>query len=212
MTKLKIGVVDDHAMFRDGLMINLNTHFHITLKAENGIDMIEKLEALNESEIPEIIIVDIKMPEMDGFETVKWLRSNLPQIKILILTMSDDSTKILEMYKLGVKSYLTKNMTSKELIEAITAVSDGELYINQKIAKIILLNAIKNSTMNSLTQRESQILELLCSDKTYREIAIELKLSVRTVEVHRENIFRKLDVNNRTSLALKAAELNLLKK
>jgi len=215
---MNIGIVDDHEIFRDGLKTLLPPdEMKITLEAENGIDMIDKLKTIQKEKIPDVLLVDIKMPVMDGYETVDWLLSHFPQINIIALTMFDNEDSILRMVKLGVKSYLTKNVNRKELLTAIRTVNDGHHYFTDKVTRFIVQSVqqqIKSTNseikINDLSEKEIKFLKLVCTEKTYSEIAAEMQLSLRTIDGYRESLFTKLNVKSRTGLVLFASKNQLV--
>lgn len=213
----KVALIDDHLLFRSGLASILSSNqIEVVLDAENGADMIEKLKQLKKSCLPNIFIVDINMPIMDGFETVSWLNQNYPECKLIILTMYNEPEIVMKMIRLGVKSYLTKNLSPSELFQAISLVNDNKFYFPNEITGIIvssnqsLKESIDRTTRLSLTEREVQLLQLMCTEMTYKEIADKLHVSPRTVDVYRDNLFAKLNVKSRAGLILKAIKMNLI--
>lgn len=215
---MRIGIVDDHKIIRDGLkMILPENEFTVTLEAENGIDMIEKIKLLTKSTFPEIFIIDVNMPIMDGFETVSWLRSKYSNINIIILSMYEDTDSILRMVKLGVKSYLSKRISTNVLLNAIRTVYEQKFYFPEEVTSVIVKGYQENTSpdnsefkLSNLSEREIQILKLFCTEKSYQEIASEMNLSIRTIEGYRESLFSKLKVKTRVGLVFTALKNNLL--
>lgn len=216
---IKIAIIDDHILFQSGLTSLFSEHdnLEVVLVADNGQDMITKLKALNKTNLPDVFIVDISMPIMDGIETVKWLNKNSPGAKIVMLTMIDKPEVVMELIKLGVKSYLTKDKSPSELIMAISLVHDNKYFFPDEITKIIVSSHQKhNESINdpkdipNLTERELQLLRLSCTEMTYSEIANEMQISPRTVDAFRSSLFEKLNVKSRVGLVLVALKLKLI--
>lgn len=213
-----IALVEDHLLFRAGLRsLLLTDKFEIVIEAGNGLDLIEKLKSVKKSSFPEIFIVDIMMPLMDGFETVLWLNENFPQSKVIVLTMQDNPAVVMRMLKLNVKSYLVKSIEPNELLKAINQVKIDKFYFNNDVISV-LMSSIRNKNhleqnviqLSDFTEREIQFLKLSCSDLTYAEIAQTMDISQRTVDAYRNSVFEKLNVKSRTGLALEAIRLRLV--
>ena len=211
-----IAIVDDHAMFRKGLMslINLFPNYEVLLDAASGKDFIEQL---NPKRLPDIVLLDISMPEMDGYETAEWLHNTHPNVKILALSTMDSETAIIKMIKSGAKGYVLKDADPAELKLAFDEViSRGYFYndlITRKVMKSInLLTDDKNptSTFAKLTAREVEFLKYTCTELTYKEIADKMFVSVRTVEGYRDALCEKLDLKTRIGLALYAIKNKLV--
>ena len=215
---IRLALVDDHAIIRKGLtgIIELmDTRCSILFEAENGVDLQEKLIKDNE---PDIILLDINMPVMDGFETVVWLNANFPKIKILVLTMLDDEESIERMLTLGVKGYLSKDIGPQELHIAINKIMNGGFYYTDLIAGQ-LINFLRNKNNESeaklaghklLNDNEKNFLQLACSDLTYSEIASQMFLSPKTIDGYRISLFHKLQVKSRVCMALYAVKHELV--
>lgn len=216
VTKKSIAIVDDHTMFRRGLatLINLFEGYEILFDASNGSEFIKKL---NPQQLPDIALLDIQMPQMDGYQTAEWITKNYPQIKILVLSTMDAETAIIKMIRFGAKGYVLKEAEPKELKQAFDEVlAEGYFYndaITRKIMKSLsMLANDKNSVgMNErLNERELQFLQMACSEKSYHEIAAEMFLSERTIDGYRESLFRKCKVNTRVGLVLFAIKNDLV--
>ena len=214
----KIAIVDDHSLIRSGLAALIgSSNFNLILEAENGRDMIEKINKIPKTSFPDVIIVDISMPKMDGFETVAWLKKNYPSINIIVLTMRTSTEDVMKMVKLGVKSYIPKDATTVDLLKAIEDVSRNKFYFPSEITEIIVAshqlteNSNKTNTLVSLlTVRELEFLTLASSELTYKEIADSMGVSPRTVDAFRDALFEKLGVKTRVGLALMAVKHNLI--
>jgi two-component system, NarL family, response regulator DegU len=201
MKQLKVYIADDHTLFRKA-MVNLLRSFErvVDVKdAENG----KELLTLVKYEVPDVAIVDLQMPVMDGAETSKQILQKYPDVKIIILTMHDSNKYILHMMELGVHAFLLKNTEPDELEKAIYAVADKDFYHNELVASVLRKNVKERKVgqrplfqQAELTEREKEILLLICQELTMKEIGQRLFLSENTVRNHRVNIMEKVGVNN----------------
>lgn len=210
MDKIKIAIVDDHQLFRDGIysLLSLNEHFAVILSANNGRSFFEQLAKDN---LPDVILLDLTMPEMDGFEVLKRLRKDFKTIKTIALSMHDDGNYIMKCARSGAYGYLLKNTDPDELVAAINQVYAGKKYFSKAISdRMINIMAIEGSTTKKLSARETEILNLIAKGHTTKEIASQLYISTRTVETHRVNMMKKLSVKNVAELIKKASQLNIL--
>ncbi len=210
--KHTVAVVDDHQLFRSGIQKLINDRlpeWEVLMSASDGKEFISMLEV--SKVLPEIVILDISMPGMDGFETSEWLKKNYPAIKILVLTMYDGEDAIVRMLKNGVKGYLTKSTKTENIIDALIAISENDFYYSDFLsAKLIHSISNMNEEQLSFSARELEVLELLCSELTVAEIADKLFISPRTVDAHRDNVFKKLNVKTRQGLLREALKRNLI--
>ena len=205
---ISISLIDDHLLLRDALanVINGFSNCNVISAAANGKEFIE---ALNERSIPDIVILDLNMPQMDGYETAKWLTANHPEISIIILTMFNSDTALLRLLKLGVKAFLKKDTQPKELELAIKSVMSNGYYYSQdtsgKLASVFH-NPNKHFGIQSviLTDNEINFLRMASSEMTYKEIAQQLFISPRTVDNYRDQLFEKLNIKSRVGLAMYA--------
>jgi DNA-binding NarL/FixJ family response regulator len=214
---VKVALVDDHELIRQGLstlVVSLGYICHF--EANNGQQMIEKL---NKIDLPDIILLDINMPEMDGFETIEWLNKHFPNIKILILSMYDNEEKIKKALLLGAKGYLLKDARPEELNEAIdTVMSKGYYYPNFLTEeRLDLLNDLKKleesfEDSKNLTINEIEFLQLVCSGTSYNEVAKEMRLSRNETKNLRNGLLKKLNVKNQIELRIYAQEKRLFYK
>ncbi|MBC7886199.1 MAG: response regulator transcription factor [Saprospiraceae bacterium] len=212
--KLRIGIVDDHILLRDALIDVINDYHdcEVTLRAANGLEMIGQVRHGN---IPDIIILDLNMPFMDGYETAKWLVENNPAINILVLSMFDSEITIIRLLRTGVKAFLKKDTHPGELKHAIKSVMAEGYYYPQTISGK-LANVFHNPDKSVFTQplvlneNEIKFLKLSCSELTYKEMAKELFVSPRTVDNYRDQLFEKLDVKSRVGLAMYAIKNGII--
>jgi len=212
---IKIALVDDEILFRKGIsfLLQREQNIDIIFEASNGDELISHLEK-NETK-PDIIIMDLKMPVLNGVEATKIIRKAFPEIKIIALTSYDTKSFIANMIQVGAVSYLIKNTTPKDLIHTINEVAVKGFYYNESVLKTIQDTIIspKNSKggleTNFLSPREVEILQLICQQKTTAEIADHLFLSPRTVEGHRNNLLLKTESRNIAGLVVYAIQNDL---
>lgn len=203
--KKTIVIVDDHLLIAkalEGIIDNFND-FQVIYVAENGQDLIDKFKAKHQ--IPEIILMDISMPIMDGFETVLWLKNNYPGIKVMALSMQGDDNSVIKMIKNGAKGYLLKNTHPRDLEEALIKLKDDGFFYPEWASKIIFSNI--NSNKNGvravrISDREKEFLTYTVTELSYKEIAEKMCCSPRTVESYRDQLCDKLELKTRVGLAV----------
>ena len=218
MSKIKsysVILADDHVLLRDALasLINTFAEFHVIDVAANGMDVIAIFEKGN---IPHLIILDLNMPLMDGYETTRWLLENHPKVKILILTMYDSEIALIRLLQVGVRGFLKKDVHPTELKTAILSVAeDGYYYSNDATGKLASFFHRNHSSQLSiekalLTANEIDFLKLASTDMTYKEIAQKMNLSPRVIDGHRDTLFDKLSVKSRVGLAIYAVKTGIV--
>ena len=213
MKKIKVFLVDDHKLFRNGLTLLMENEKDVVVtgEAENGKQFCEAIE----QEQPDVVLMDIEMPEMDGFQATEAACRKYPGIKVISLTMFGEEHYYLKMIEAGAKGFILKNSDIDEVIKAIKTVYNGGTYFSQEI----LYNVVKNiqdvrketGPLFELSSRENEVLELICKGLSNTEIASELNISKRTVEKHRSNILDKTQTHNTASLVMYAVENKLVK-
>lgn len=204
-----IVLTDDHVLLRNGLASVIQKESHnVLFEADNGKDLIEKLKRNN---IPDLVLLDINMPEMDGYDTAKWLKENHPDVKVLALSMYDNETSIIRMLKSGARGYILKDCEPSELKSAIESVlKKGYYYSDLVSGKLIhAINTLddEDNALKSLVQlsdRETEFLKYACSEMTYKEIADKMFVSPRTIDGYRDALFEKLQLKTRVGLVLYA--------
>lgn len=204
-----IAIVDDHALFRKGLasLINYFPGYKVLFDATNGKDFIQQLHPQH---LPDIVLLDITMPGMDGYATAEWLRLNHPQIKTLALSTMDSEMAIVKMIKHGAKGYVLKDAEPVELRRAFDEVLSQGYFFNELVTRKVMqsVNILTNDAntfgLIRLTERELDFLKRLCSEKSYAEIAADMFVSPRTVEGYRNAVCEKLQLKTRTGLAIYA--------
>lgn len=191
----------------------VNQDFTILFEADNGYDMQMKIDPHN---LPDIILMDVNMPGMDGFASVEWLVRSFPKIKVLVISMVEKEASVLRMLKLGVKGYLSKDVEPKELGEAISAIMNKGFYYTDFITGMLVHSLQHNQAeediraLGTLNEREKEFMYHACTELTYSEIAVKMFVSPKTVDGYRNIVFDKLKVKNRVGLVLYALRNNLI--
>lgn len=208
-----IVIVDDHLLFSGSLekLISTFSGFKVIYHACNGKELQKKLK--EEDSIPEIILLDINMPVMDGFETAVWLTENHPDIKIIALSMDDDEKVILKMLRNGAKGYLLKDIHPDKLRIALQEVIDRGYYHSERVTAT-LMHSIQpsfNKEEVKFKKNELTFLQLACSEMTYKEIASVMSLSPKTIDGYRQELFNKLHVKNRVGLVIYGLKNDIIK-
>ncbi|MCG8576661.1 MAG: response regulator transcription factor [Flavobacteriales bacterium] len=209
MKAVKLAIVDDHDLFARGMKSLLEPFNYIetVITASNGLDFIEQLKTT--TTLPDIVLLDLKMPKMDGIETLEHLRRDFPTIKCIILSMHEDEQFVLHLIKMGANGYLIKDSKVLEVKEAIDVVMEKDYYYNDFLLKIMrkgLTNNTKSqkkpklSNSEELTEREIEVLDLICQQYTTQEIGEKLFLSKRTIEGYRKKLLEKTNTKNTAGL------------
>lgn len=198
----KVALVDDHELLRNGLarIIERFDNYKVAFEAGNGKEFIE---ALSKNEEPDIILLDISMPEMDGFETAAWVKKHLPKCRILVLSMTDNESTVIRMINLGARGYILKDSKPVVLKSAFDHIIQKGYYSNDLISSRLIYEVQHGTFRNMIiSPREKEFLQLVCSDLTYKEIAEKMNASPRTVDNYRDSLFIKFDIKSRVGLAL----------
>ena len=202
-------LTDDHILLRNGLAELVKSLGHTVLfEADNGKNFIAKLDS---KLLPDVVLMDINMPEMDGFETASWIKNNHPEIKVLALSMYDNETSIIRMLKCGAKGYILKDSEPAELKSAIAAVMDKGFYYSDLVSGKLMhaINKLDDESdglksLVPLNDRETDFLKHTCSELTYKEIADKMFVSPRTIDGYRDALFEKLQLKTRVGLVMYA--------
>ena len=208
MSKISVALVDDHVVLRNGLagIINELNDYHVIAQANNGKEFTNHIVLQKIS--PDVVLLDVSMPHMNGFETAQWITKNLPLAKILVLSMFDDEKSIIKMIRSGAKGYILKDCEPHELENALNnVVHKGYHYTDLINGKLIhAINKLEDEEhteiKNNITHKEKEFLKLTCSEMTYKEIAGIMCLGVRTIEGYRDILFNKLQLKTRVGLVL----------
>lgn len=211
MSKIRVLIVDDHAILREGIRSLLASHDDIEVvgEASDGREAADKARQLN----PDVILMDVAMPLMDGLEATRRIRKDNPRIKVLILTQYDNKEYVLSSIKAGASGCVPKRVVASELVSAIRAVHSGDSFLYPSAAKFLIedyLQRVEEDPYDRLTEREREILKLVAEGRTNREIADMLSISVKTVLGHRTSLMEKLDIHNRTELIKYAIRKGLI--
>lgn len=212
--EIQIAVVDDHQLFREGLIgliEQLDPRFKVILEANNGQVLIDQLE---KGLAPDLILLDLNMPILDGLATVKHLQEHDLKQKCLVLTMRDDELTLIQLLKAGAKGFLNKDVESEELKKAILSVHYEGVYHSEFIAGV-LVNSLQQAsdkiiTKSQLNEQELRFIELACSEYTYKEIADIMCLSSKTIDGYRGRLFEKLNLKSRVGLVLYAIQNKII--
>jgi len=209
--KIKVALVDDHKLFRKGMLelINDFSGYTVLWEAENGKDFTLKISPQN---LPDVVLLDISMPVMDGFETARWLEQRYPEIKILALSMHNDDETIMKMLKSGVNGYILKNADPAELEQALKTLIQKGSYFTNRVTEILVRSLHQPKPPKvEITDREKEFLKLACTELPYKSFAPILEVHPRTVEAIRETMFRKLEVVSRVGLVIYAIKHSIFK-
>jgi DNA-binding NarL/FixJ family response regulator len=212
MEKILLGLTDDETLFRKGVRFLLEEYddLEVIIEASNGLELLQQLRSNNQ--IPEVLLLDLQMPEMDGIQTTEQLQKEYPSIKVIILTTHYSKAFIKNMIELGASSYLPKNSDPGEVLRTIREVATKGFYYNDFVMEVIRENLMnktpsrKASLEIQFTAREKEVLELICQQLTTSEIAEKLFISPRTVDGHRNNLLEKTGSRNTAGLVVYAYE------
>jgi DNA-binding NarL/FixJ family response regulator len=204
MEKIKITIVDDHLLFSQSLsfLIGSFKEFMVIGNYNNGKEFINAFS--KETERPDIVLLDVNMPIMDGHETIKWLKTNNPELKVLALSVNDDEETIMKMITNGAKGYLLKDTHPNIFKEALLDVYNKGFYYSEMVSGFLINKLGNNENKITLKEREIEFIKLACTEKTYKEIADDMYLSPKTIDGYRENLFQKLEIKTRIGLVLYA--------
>jgi DNA-binding NarL/FixJ family response regulator len=206
---ISIALVDDHRLFRSGIVYLINSlhRYSVLFEAADGEEMIRKI---NSKLRPQIILLDINMPKMDGISCAKWLKNAHPEIKVIVLSMFEDAEKVLTMVRMGVKGYLLKDAEPAEFEDALLKVSNNEIYYPEFVTRHLVHSINIDYTLAKLNSREIEFLKLSATELTYKEIAEQMCISSRTVDGYRDALFEKLQIKSRIGLVLYAIKNKLI--
>jgi two-component system nitrate/nitrite response regulator NarL len=217
MKNIKILIADDHEVVRDGLkniLVNLG-NVSVVAEVANGEDAVSAYDTTK----PDLVIMDISMPGMNGIEATRIIKENDPNAKILVLTMHDNQEYLNQIIRSGAKGFVLKNTDKEELLDAVKAVAAGENFFSKDISKLIIDNYIRSAKDSDrsdtykevpLTKREIEILKFIAEGNSNQEIANKLYISYNTVDTHRKNIMHKLSIKNTAGLVRYAIEKGLI--
>jgi DNA-binding NarL/FixJ family response regulator len=214
---VKIGLVEDHTLLRNTLAATLNHSaaskfdYAVVLEADHGEEMILQLNNV----VPDIMVLDVRMPKMDGVASATWLQAHHPEIKVMALSMFDDDKTIIRMIRAGASAFLPKTVNMAEMFAGLESLKEKGYY-NSDSVSVKMMNELRRGSDDTtqpkmFSERERRFLELCASDKTYKQIATEMYLSERTIEGYREAVFEKFHVQSRVGLVLEAIKKGVIK-
>ncbi|MCL5046078.1 MAG: response regulator transcription factor [Actinobacteria bacterium] len=214
MGKIRVLLADDHTIFRAGVrvLLELSPDLEVVGEAMDGADAVAKARQL----LPDVILMDVAMPGMDGLTAARQVMESRPECKVLLLTQYENKEYIMPALRLGVAGYVLKRAAADELVSAIRAVHEGKSFLDPSVAKIVMEayrspgRPDSDDSIDSLTEREREIMILLAKGRTLREIAELLQISPKTVDFHRSNLMQKLGLHNRADLARYAVKHGLV--
>ncbi len=216
MDVIRILIVDDHELVRNGLAVMLarQDDFSVVGEAQNGLEAVEKTRELH----PDVVLMDLRMPELNGVDAMRRIRDELPDLKFLVLTTYDTDEYIFDAIEAGAKGYLLKDASREELFRAVRAVHRGESLIEPGVQSRLLdrlaqlsRQATQTSSNDTLSGRETEVLQLMAHGSANKAIAAVLSISESTVKTHVSNIFQKLEVGQRTEAVTKAMSMAIIK-
>jgi two-component system, NarL family, invasion response regulator UvrY len=211
--KIQLAVTDDHALLRNALarLVNTLEGYSVIFEADNGKDLRAKIM---QHLVPDIVLLDVNMPEIDGFETTKWLQKNYPQIKVLVLSMMSDEGTIIKMFRLGAKGYLLKNTEPAELKLAMDAIINKNVYLSEYVSAKLVSGLNKDADRDIseiiLNEKEREFLRWTCTELSYKEIGEKMFVSARTADDYRQSLFLKLKVHSRVGLVMYAIKKGIV--
>ncbi|HVV55551.1 MAG TPA: response regulator transcription factor [Mucilaginibacter sp.] len=216
MKPINLAIADDHKIFRNGLKATLedNPDLNLIIEASNGKELIGQLA----TQVPDVILMDIKMPEMDGMQTTAYIHQHFNKVKVLALSMHNEDKYIVDMMKAGASGYLLKNAEPEEIIEAILTVYNKGFYFNERLSVTLIKQLVGPGSYNDnagqqtveLNDREVEVLKLVCQEYSNQEIADKIFLSVRTVEGYRARLFEKTGSKNLVGLVIFAIKRGII--
>jgi DNA-binding NarL/FixJ family response regulator len=205
---IKVALVDDHVLLRKGLAeLIRNIGYEVLFEADNGIDFQQKIKKDN---APDLVMLDINMPEMDGFATAQWIKQNYPLVKTMALSMYDNENSIIRMFKAGARGYILKDSEPSELKAALDSILTKGFYYSELVTGKLIhsINKMDDDgdvrSLVHLNAREIDFLKYACTEMTYKEIADKMFLSPRTIDGYRDDLFEKLNLKTRVGLVMYA--------
>jgi DNA-binding NarL/FixJ family response regulator len=208
MLNQTVVIVDDHRLFSSALseLINKFQRYSVIYEVQHGKELTERMKF--PQNVPDIILLDINMPVMDGFETAAWLRKNHPEVRVLALSMNSDEQSVISMIRAGAHGYVLKDIGPAELEKALDCLCDKGTYYTEMVTRHLVSSVTggdkTKAALPAMNERELEFLRYACSELTYKEIADKMNVSMRTVDGYREHLFQRLDVKSRVGLVMYA--------
>lgn len=208
-SKIKVALADDHVLLRRGLasLVNSFDEYTVVCEGDNGLDLQQKIK---KDDLPDLVLLDINMPKMDGFATAQWLKQTYPLVKILALSMYDNENSVIRMFKAGARGYILKDSEPPELKTALDSIMTKGYYYSELVTGKLIhtINKLDEDAdmrnLSHLNRNELQFLKLACTEMTYKEIADKMCLSPRTIDGYRDALFEKLNLKTRVGLVMYA--------
>lgn len=217
MEKIRVFLADDHKLFRDGIrsLLSASNEFEIVGEASDGLQLVNNISKVD----PDIIITDISMPGLNGIEAIKQILAEKKDLKVLILSMYDNEDYVLDSIRAGAKGYLPKDVPAEELCLALKTIAGGKEYFNSSISDIVVKSIVQQARvqsgrsvkLQSLTDREMEIVKLIAEGLLSKEIADKLSISIHTVDTHKTNIMQKLKLKSSVDIVKYAIRHDLIK-
>jgi Response regulator containing a CheY-like receiver domain and an HTH DNA-binding domain len=215
MAKARVLIADDHEVVRQGILslVKMLNQFEVCGEAMDGRDAVQKAKELR----PDIVIIDIGMPRLNGLDATRQIMRERPSTKVLVLTMHDSEQVVREVLEAGARGYLLKSDAGRDLVSALEALQLNKTFFTTKISEMVLASFLNSRTMEptpsnalGLTSREREVIQLVAEGKSTKEVAVTLGLSVKTADTHRSNLMRKLGVHSVSELVLYAIRNNII--
>jgi len=215
MAKARVLIADDHEVVRQGILslVKMLNQFEVCGEAMDGRDAVQKAKELR----PDIVIIDIGMPQLNGLDATRQIMRERPSTKVLVLTMHDSEQVVREVLEAGARGYLLKSDAGRDLVSALEALQLDKTFFTTKISEMVLASFLNSRTMEptpsnalGLTSREREVIQLVAEGKSTKEVAVTLGLSVKTADTHRSNLMRKLGVHSVSELVLYAIRNNII--
>lgn len=214
--KIKVALADDHVLLRKGLagVVDSFGDYEVLFEADNGQHFIQQIKNYGE---PDLVLMDINMPDMDGYATAQWLKQHHPLVSVIALSMYDNENAIIRMFKAGAKGYILKDSEPPELKNALDSVHQKGYYYSELVTGRLIhsINKMDDEksdlkTLSALNDREIDFLKYACTEMTYKEIAEQMHLSPRTIDGYRDALFEKLEVKTRVGLVMYAIKNSIV--
>ncbi len=215
MKKIRVLIADDHSIVREGVRMILagQEDFEVVGEASTGREALERARAL----APDVVVMDISMPDMTGIQATEKIRKELPSVQVLGLTMHEEQSYVFELLKVGAAGYVLKRAAAEDLVSGVRAAHRGEAFLYPSVAKAVVQDYLqrvtakeKDEALDGLTEREREVLTLIAEGLTNQEIASKLYISIKTVQTHRAHIMEKLNLHDRTELVRYAIRKGLI--
>lgn len=207
---IEVAIADDHALMLEGLakIISVRAEFRVGIKARNGKELLARLKTTDT--LPDVLLLDINMPVMNGYETMKAMKETYPSVKVLAISMYESDFSIIQMFSLGAGGYFEKGDDSEQLFQALLKVYHEELYFPKELSRKVMDRIQTGKPITGITRREQEFISYCCTELTYKEIAEAMHIGERTVHGYRDALFEKLNIRSRQGLVIFAMSSGLV--